>query len=183
MTIHQFNFEILECNYLFILLLSPYIFWIRDKQNQRIASKANVLVITMNCFCGMVDQWKAFSLFSSRDHCQRSSPSQISDKPQARFQPVQNLSSGFVEWSSAVVITTTPWHHWFLAELFIYSFFIYKWLTANEITIYNKNSYVIVKWGKNRMNLTNLSIICYLLWPSLPYFLVLINWSLAFMNK
>ena len=33
----------------------------------------------MNCFCGMVDQWKAFSLISSRDHYQRSSPSWISE--------------------------------------------------------------------------------------------------------
>ena len=28
-----------------------------------------------DCFCGMVDRRKAFSLISSRDHCQRSSPS------------------------------------------------------------------------------------------------------------
>ena len=48
-------------------------------------------------FCGMVDQRKAFSLISSRDHCQRSSPSQISDTLLAGFEPVQNLSSGFVE--------------------------------------------------------------------------------------
>ena len=41
----------------------------------------------------------------------------------------------------------------------------------------------IVKQGKNGTNLTNLSIIRYLLWPSLPHFLVLIHWSLAFMNK
>ena len=41
----------------------------------------------------------------------------------------------------------------------------------------------IVKRGKNGTNLINLSIICYLLWPSLPHFLVLIHWSLAFMNK
>ena len=41
----------------------------------------------------------------------------------------------------------------------------------------------IVKQGKNGTNLTNLSIICYLRWPSLPHFLVLIHWSLAFMNK
>ena len=33
----------------------------------------------MNCFCGMVDRHKAFSLISSRDLCQRSSPSQISN--------------------------------------------------------------------------------------------------------
>ena len=62
----------------------------------------------MNCFCGMIDRRKAFSLTSSRDHCQRSSPSRISDMPQAGFEPAQNLSSGLVEWSCAVVITTTP---------------------------------------------------------------------------
>ena len=59
----------------------------------------------MNCFCGMVDRRKAFSLISSRDHCQRSSPSRISD---TGFELAQNLSSGLVEWSCAVVITTTP---------------------------------------------------------------------------
>ena len=37
----------------------------------------------MNCFCGMVDRRKAFSLISSRDHCQRSSPSRFSDTPRA----------------------------------------------------------------------------------------------------
>ena len=65
----------------------------------------------MNCFCGMVDRRKAFSLISSRDNCQRSSPSRISDTPRAGFEPAQNLSSGLVEWSCAVVITTTPWRH------------------------------------------------------------------------
>ena len=62
----------------------------------------------MNCFCGMVDQRKAFSLIFSRDHCQRSSPSRISDTPRWVFEPEQNLSSGFIDWSCAVVITTTP---------------------------------------------------------------------------
>ena len=33
----------------------------------------------MNCFCGMVDRRKSFSLISSRVHCERSSPSRISD--------------------------------------------------------------------------------------------------------
>ena len=60
----------------------------------------------MNCFCGMVDRRKAFSLISSQDHCQRSS--RISNMPRAGFKPEQNLSSGLVEWSCAVVITTTP---------------------------------------------------------------------------
>ena len=61
----------------------------------------------MNCFCSVVDRRKAFSLISIRDHCQRSSPSQISDTPRAGFEPAQNLSSGFDEWSCVVVITTT----------------------------------------------------------------------------
>ena len=29
--------------------------------------------ILMNCFCGMVDRRKAFSIISGRHHCQRSS--------------------------------------------------------------------------------------------------------------
>ena len=62
----------------------------------------------MNCFCGMVYRQKTISLISSRDHCQRSSPSRISDALRAGFEPAQNLSSGLVEWSCAVVITTTP---------------------------------------------------------------------------
>ena len=62
----------------------------------------------MICFCGMVNQRKVYSLNSSRDHCQRSSASWISNMPRAGFEPVQNLSSGFVEWNCAVVITTTP---------------------------------------------------------------------------
>ena len=44
----------------------------------------------------------------SRDQCQRSSPSRISDTPRARFEHTQNLSSGLVECSCAKVITTTP---------------------------------------------------------------------------
>ena len=54
-----------------------------------------LMMMMMNCFCGMVDRRKAFSLISSRDHCQRSSPSRISDTPRAGFEPAQNLSSGF----------------------------------------------------------------------------------------
>ena len=33
------------------------------------------MMMMMNCFCGMVDWRKAFSVISSRDHCQRSSSS------------------------------------------------------------------------------------------------------------
>ena len=51
----------------------------------------------MNRFCGMVDGRKVISLISSQDHCQRSSPLQISDTPRAGFEPAQNLSSDLVE--------------------------------------------------------------------------------------
>ena len=48
-------------------------------------------------FCSMVNGRKANSLIFSSDHCQRSSPLQIYDTLQERFEMVQNLSSGFVE--------------------------------------------------------------------------------------
>ena len=61
----------------------------------------------MNCFCGMVDRRKVFSLISSQDHCQRSSQSQFFDTARAGFEPVQNLRLGLVESSCAVVIITS----------------------------------------------------------------------------
>ena len=67
-----------------------------------------MMIMMMNSFSGMVDWRKALSLISSQDHCQRSSPSRISDTPLAGFEPAQNLSSGLVEWSCAATITTTP---------------------------------------------------------------------------
>ena len=68
-------------------------------------------LMMMNFFCGMVDQRKAFNLISGWGHCQRSSSSRISNKQQARFEPVQHLSSGLVWWSCAVATTITPRHH------------------------------------------------------------------------
>ena len=56
-----------------------------------------MMMVMMNCFCGMDDQRKAFSLIFSRGHCKISSPSQISDMPRAGFESAQNLSSGLVE--------------------------------------------------------------------------------------
>ena len=71
--------------------------------------------------------WKALSLISSRDHCQRSSPSRIYDTPRAGFEPAQNLSSDFVEWSCAVVITTTPrCHHGVSIEYNAYCMFLFQ---------------------------------------------------------
>ena len=65
----------------------------------------------MNCFCRMVDRQKVFTLIPRRDHCHRCSASQISNTPRAGFEPPQNLGSGFVERSCAVVITTTTGQH------------------------------------------------------------------------
>ena len=38
-----------------------------------------------------------FSLTSSQNHCPRSSPTQISDMPQAEVEPVQNLGLDLAE--------------------------------------------------------------------------------------
>ena len=86
------------------------------------------MMIKMNCFCGMVDQRKMSSLISSRDHCQRSSPSRTSDRSQARYEPAQNLSSGFVEWCCPVVITI---HHGAYKSLHIMKNIIYLFLNKS----------------------------------------------------
>ena len=94
-------------SYIVFLLLK----WSNGLKFDRVSHKKNfllcllrVLMMMMNCFCGMVDQRKVFSLISSWNHCQRSSPLQISDTPQAEFEPAQNLSLDLVEWSCTVVI-------------------------------------------------------------------------------
>ena len=76
----------------------------------------------MNCFCGMVDRRNVLILFSNRDHCQISSPSRISNKPRAGFEPAQNLSSGFVKWRCAVVIAITPQRHIFRKSSLYFNF-------------------------------------------------------------
>ena len=79
--------------------------------SQKRCKQKSLPMMMMNCFCGMVVWRKVFSLISSWDHCQRSSQSWICDMLWAGFEPKQNLSSGLVEWSCAVTITTTPQHH------------------------------------------------------------------------
>ena len=59
--------------YIYIYIYSIYILYIYYK----------MMKMMMYCFCGMVDRRKAFSPISSRDHCQISSPSRISDMPRA----------------------------------------------------------------------------------------------------
>ena len=84
-------------------------YWLRTSGND--FNTSYLLFSMMNCFCVMVDRRKLFSFISSRDHFQISSPSRISDTPQAGFAPAQNPSSGLVEWSCAVLITTAPRRH------------------------------------------------------------------------
>ena len=72
------------------------------------------VMIVKNFFCGMVDQRMVFSLISNRDHCQRISPSRISNTPRAGFISVQNVGSVFVESSCAVKIITTSHSFWLI---------------------------------------------------------------------
>ena len=71
------------------------------------------MMMVMNCFCGMVDRRKVISLISSLDHCQRFSPSRISDTPRAGFEPVQNLSSDLVEKTCANFTSRSKINKWF----------------------------------------------------------------------
>ena len=72
-----------------------------------------MMMMMMNCFCGITDRRKEFNLIPSRDHCQGSSPSRISDTPPTGFQCAQKLSSDLVEWGCAAVIATIPRRHYF----------------------------------------------------------------------
>ena len=84
-------------------------FWIISHYHKDwILMEKMMMIMIKNCFCGMVDLQKVFDFISSQDHYQTSYPSRISDTPRTGFEPAQNLSSAFVEWSCAAVIATTP---------------------------------------------------------------------------
>ena len=87
------------CNQLIIVLLARYnmtIFFEICKKTKglirQFSSPGPCKYLMMSCFCGMVDQRKAFSFISSQDHCQWSSPSRIFDMLWAGFEPAHNLS-------------------------------------------------------------------------------------------
>ena len=52
----------------------------------------------------MIDRQKLSGILCSRDHCRRFSPLQASGTQQAEFEPAQNLSLGYSEWSCAIRI-------------------------------------------------------------------------------
>ena len=124
-------------------------------------------MMMMNCFCDVVDRRKVFSLISSWAHCQRSSPSRISHKPRAGFEPLQNLRSGFIEWSFAVVITTTPRCHCSITYFckiysYIYSYCNW-WLIFHSFMYHVKNYHVQVNlWYllRNCRQLSHLEVFC-----------------------
>ena len=108
-----------------------------------------VMMMMMNCSCGMIDWRKAFSLISSRDHCRRSSPSRISDTPRARFKPAPSLSTGFVEWSCAVVIYTTPRRHYTLSLYILYIVKKFVFVSYFYSVIYSVNLFLCLSWIGN----------------------------------
>ena len=68
----------------------------------------------MNCFVVWLTDEGRLALFPAGTIVRisdRISPSQISDTLRGEFKPPQSLSSGLVEWSCAVVITTAPRPH------------------------------------------------------------------------
>ena len=94
---------VLTLRHFFLLYRKSYFFCF---YNLTLPPFSVLIMMTMNCFSEMVDWQKGFTF-------RKFSPSQASYKSATRFQPTQNLSSGFIEWSSVLVITATPRHHWF----------------------------------------------------------------------
>ena len=112
-----------------------------------------MMMMMMICFCDMVEQRKAFSLISGGGNCQRSSPSRSSNTPRTGFEPVQSMSSGLVERSYTVVITTTPpcqriIHYIDMSLLFVtakrciifpISSIVFRWKCISAISFYFAN--------------------------------------------
>ena len=88
-----------------------FLVWDSKAEKEDLKNLMMMMMMMMNCFCGMVDRRKVLSFISSRDYCQRYSPSRSPDTPRAGFEPARNLSSGLVERSCSVVITTTLRRH------------------------------------------------------------------------
>ena len=68
-----------ELSVLITFIWASIISWAVKSWGTNVGSVMKMMIMMMNCFCGMVDRREAFSLIYSRDHCQRSSPSRISN--------------------------------------------------------------------------------------------------------
>ena len=73
----------------------------------KVPTTSLMLKMMMNYFWGMVDRRETLSRFFQPGHCWTFSSSQTHDTSRAAFKSTHNLSSGFVWWSYAQVITTT----------------------------------------------------------------------------
>ena len=97
----------------------------------------------MNCFCGMVDQWKGLTLFPAGPIV-RDSHHHESDTPQVGFEPALNLSSGFDKWSCTVLITTAPSHQYSECVCFKSNFSVSQINRLDTMELYFCQSYSCV---------------------------------------
>ena len=97
----------------------------------------------MNCSCGMNDRRRSLNDIFIRDHnghCQRLSPLQLSDLSEVGFELAQKQSSDFVEWSRAVVLTTTQRHYSHMD--------LDLWLSDAFVTVWKDLSCYTVVWDR-----------------------------------
>ena len=125
--------------------------------NSCISSGINILqmlysvlqVLIVNCFCGTVNRQKAFSLISSRERCQSSSPSQIYDTPRAGFAPAQNLLSWMKLCNIDNHYTTVPhtvfFIHCFTGAIQCFTGIIDMILLVSEMLLTYKNFFILVR--------------------------------------
>ena len=89
-----------------------------------------MMMMMMNCFRGIIDQQKVFSLISTWGHCQRSSPSQISDTPWVGFEPCAEAEFRVGNCNSDNHYTAAPTHVLMCLSLETLTNIIHKdWLT------------------------------------------------------
>ena len=101
----------------FLFRIFPHSDWIRRYTEYLSAFSPNAVkcgpettpyIDTFHAVAEKLTDERQLRLIFSRDHCQKFSPLQVSNTLQAGFQPIQNLTSDFVKWICAVVITTVP---------------------------------------------------------------------------
>ena len=105
------NMQVLETTRPYICLIGGSSFSCKSKTLMMI-----VMIITSwwggrITFHGMVDQPKAHVPYFNPGALPETFKITNLRQATSRFELTQNLSSGFVKWGSAVVITSTPWHH------------------------------------------------------------------------
>ena len=113
-------------------------------------------MMMMNCFYGMADRRKAFSRISSQEHCQRFSPSQISETPRAESQTFLNEVAQQMPWMSSYTLDTygclliyvfykqSHFTRCLLSISFFFSFFFAGLHGLNDLILEERSSKTIV---------------------------------------